>query len=139
MTGWIAPFWTSNSTLLRSGSGAVMNEDAVFTTVGPAKADSDLKRWFWDERGIGVDEVEITRDGHAVVGIAGFGDEFLRVYRPLFDPASAPAQDMRPFATNTPVVEQCHEFTGPAGGRFESPTFAPTAAAWRGPPGTAFT
>lgn len=125
MTGWIAPAWTSNTTLLRSGAGVSMNEDAVFTTVGQGKGDSELKRWFWDERGIGVDEVEMTRDGHAVVGIAGFSDELLRVYRPLFDPATAPAQDMRAFAKNTPVVEQCLEFTGPAGGRFETPTFAP--------------
>ena len=94
-------------------------------TSAPDKADSELKRWFWDERGIGVDDVEISRDGRAVVGIAGFGDEFLRVYRPLFDPATAPAQDLRPFAQNTPVVAQCFEFTGPAGGRFETPTFAP--------------
>lgn len=126
MTGWIAPSWTSDTTLLRSGPSVGMNEDAVFTTVGPGRGDDGLKRWFWDERGIGVDDVELTRDGHAVVGIAGFSDEFLRVYRPLFDPANAPAQDLRAFAKNTPVVEQCAEFTGAAGGRFETPTFAPS-------------
>ena len=31
MTGWIYPSWMSNETLLRSFSGAVMNDDAVFT------------------------------------------------------------------------------------------------------------
>jgi hypothetical protein len=123
MTGWIAPQWLSGDLLLRSGSGAVMNEDAVFTTVGRGKADEELRRWFWDDSGIGVDEVELARDQRTAVGVAGYADEFLRVYRPLYDPLSAPAQNLMPFAQNTPVVEVCAELTGPAG-RFESPTLS---------------
>ena len=37
MTGWIYPSWVSGDTLLRSFSGAVMNDDAVFTRVGRAR------------------------------------------------------------------------------------------------------
>ena len=38
LTGWIYPHWMSNDVLLRSFSGAVLNDDAVFTTVGPGWA-----------------------------------------------------------------------------------------------------
>ena len=125
ITGWIYPHWVSNDTLLRSESGVSFNEDAVFTTVGPGRGDDGLKRWFWDDWGFGVADVEISRDLKTVVGIAGQSDEKLRVYRPLYDPFNAPAQDLRPFAENTPVVEPCFELTDPVGGRFETPSLSP--------------
>jgi hypothetical protein len=94
--------------------------------------DGDPKPWFWDSKqGIGVTDVELSRDEKTVVGIAGFTDQLLRVYRPLFDPYNAPAQDLTPWGTNTPVVEHCAELSNPAGGRFSSPTLRFTKRARR--------
>jgi hypothetical protein len=126
LTGWIYPSWTSRGQLLRSDPGAILNVDTVFDPVAPAMGDGDPKPWFWDSQGgIGVTDVELSRDEKTVVGIAGFTDQLLRVYRPLFDPYNAPAQDLTPWGHNTPVVEPCAELSSPAGGRFASPTLSP--------------
>jgi hypothetical protein len=104
----------------------MLNVDTVFDPVAPRMGDGDPKPWFWDSQGgIGVTDVELSRDERTVVGIAGFTDQLLRVYRPLFDPYDAPAQDLTPWGHNTPVVEPCAELSSPAGGRFSSPTLSP--------------
>lgn len=124
-TGWIYPHWIGNDRLLRSFPSTILNEDAVLTTVAPGAGDSALHRWFYDETGMGVDDVEVSRDLGTVVGIAGASDELLRFYRPLMDPFSAPQQSMSPFARRVPIVEGCFQFEQPVGGRFESVTLAP--------------
>ena len=69
LTGWVAPHWVSNDLLLRSSPGANLNDDAVFTQVGTTTND----RWFYDpNQGLGVEDVELSRDLQTVVGIAGF-------------------------------------------------------------------
>ena len=122
MTGWIYPHWLSNDTLLRSFSGAVFNDDAVITPLGGA-----VDPWFFDDQqGLGVDDVELSRDLSTVVGIAGFNDEKLRVYRTLMSPFGAPDWNHQPFYTgNTPVAERCYELDG----KFESTTLAPGGGA----------
>ena len=126
MTGWIYPHWTSNDVLLRSFSGAIMNDDAVFTTVGAGLADKQLDPWFFDEKGYGVDDVELSRDLQTVVGIAGQDSEKLRVYRTLMHPFGAPNWDHTPFKTgNQPVAQPCFELGDPVGGKFESTSLAP--------------
>ncbi len=126
LTGWIYPHWMSDDKLLRSSPGAILNENTVFNTIGPGKADKEMKRWFFDANG-GQDvfDVELSSDLKTVVGIVGQGSDHLRVYRPLFDPYSAPAQKLGPFDTNTPVVEPCYEFNDPVGGKFESSSLSP--------------
>ena len=123
MTGWIYPSWVSNDVLLRSFSGAVMTDDAVFTRVGPGLADSQLDPWFYDaDQGFGVDAVELSRDLQTVIGIAGQSDEKLRVYRTTMHPFGAPDWNHRPFAQgNQPVAQRCYELSG----RFESTSLAP--------------
>ena len=128
-TGWIYPQWIGNDRLLRSFPSTILNEDAVLTTVAPGAGDSALHRWFYDETGMGVDDVEVSRDLKTVVGIAGGNDELLRVYRPLMDPFSAPQQSMSPFATRVPIVEPCFQYGNPVGGRFESLSLAPDGRA----------
>lgn len=124
-TGWIYPHWIGNDRLLRSFPSTILNQDAVLTTVAPGRGDQDLHRWFYDETGMGVDDVELSRDLRWAVGIAGQSDERLRVYRPLTDPFTAPEPDMSPFARRVPIVEGCFELLEPVGGRFETPTIAP--------------
>ncbi|MDW5598609.1 hypothetical protein VSS74_29885 [Conexibacter stalactiti] len=124
-TGWIYPHWIGNDRLLRSFPSTILNEDAVLTTVAPGAGDDALHRWFYDETGMGVDDVEVSRDLRTVVGIAGGSDELLRVYRPLMDPFSAPQQSMSPFARRVPIVEGCIQYGQPIGGRFETVTLAP--------------
>lgn len=124
-TGWIYPHWIGSDRLLRSFPSTILNEDAVLTTVAPGAGDDALHRWFYDETGMGVDDVEVSRDLRTVVGIAGGSDELLRVYRPLMDPFSAPQQSMSPFARRVPIVEGCFQLTDPVGGRFEGVTLAP--------------
>lgn len=124
-TGWIYPHWIGSDRLLRSFPSTILNEDAVLTTVAPGAGDSALHRWFYDETGMGVDDVEVSRDLRTVVGIAGGSDELLRVYRPLMDPFSAPQQSMSPFTRRVPIVEGCFQLEQPVGGRFETVSLAP--------------
>jgi hypothetical protein len=123
-TGWIYPHWIGNDRLLRSSPSTILNEDAVLTTVAPGAGSSGLHRWFYDETGLGVDDVEVSRDLRTVVGVAGFSSELLRVYRPLMDPFSAPQQSMSPFARRVPIVEGCLQLRE-SDGRFETPSLAP--------------
>jgi hypothetical protein len=126
MTGWIFPHWMSESVLLRSFSGTVFTDDAVFTAVGPGLADRVLDPWmFDDQQGFGVDDVELSRDHTTVVGVAGQADEELRIYRTTIPPYGAPDWNHQPFHVgNVPVVERCATL---AGGRFASPSLAPDA------------
>ena len=121
MTGWIFPHWMTNDVLLRSFSGAVFNDDAVFTPLGGA-----VDPWFFDDQqGFGVDDVELSRDLSTVVGIAGQDDEKLRVYR-TSRPFGAPDWNHQPFyAGNQRVAERCYELDG----KFESTSLAPSGSA----------
>jgi WD40-like Beta Propeller Repeat len=127
MTGWIYPHWVSNGTLLRSYANSALNDDSVFNEVGPGLGDDRLDRWFYDQQGgQTVKDVEMSRDGSAVAGIVGQGDDRLRIYRPTADPFGAPDWNHTPFYQgNQPVVQPCYEYTGPVGGRFEGVSFAP--------------
>ena len=126
MTGWIYPHWMSDDMLLRSYSGAIMNDDAVFTRVGAGLADTQLDPWFFDEWGYGVDDVELSRDLQTVVGIAGQSSEKLRVYRTLMHPFGAPNWDHTPFRDgNQPVAQPCYELGDPVGGKFEATSLSP--------------
>jgi hypothetical protein len=122
MTGWIYPHWMTNDTLLRSFSGAVFNDDAVFTPLG-----GEVDPWFFDDQqGFGVDDVELSRDLSTVVGIAGSSDEKLRVYRTTMHPFGAPNWNHQPFATgNVATATRCYELDG----KFESTTLAPGGGA----------
>lgn len=123
LTGWIYPHWMSESVLLRSFSGAVFNDDAVFTTLG-----GGVDPWFFDDQqGFGVDDVELSRDLSTVVGIAGQSSEKLRVYRTTMHPFGAPDWDHRPFVTgNVPTATRCSELDG----KFESTSLAPSGSAY---------
>src|SRR4051794_40897089 len=124
MTGWVAPHWMSNDLLLRSSPGANLNDDAVFTRLGERTNDP----WFYDpDQGLGVEDVELSRDLQTVVGIAGFSSEKLRVYRTTMSPFGAPDWDHTPFTNtvNVPVAQQCYELPG----RFDSTTLAPSGKA----------
>src|SRR3954447_21829638 len=124
MTGWIYPQWVGNDLLLRSDPGVSPNDDAVFTKLGGAN-----ENWFYDPNmGLGVVSVELSRDLSTVVGIAGFRDQELRVYRTTMSPFGAPDWDHTPFTNhvNTPVARQCFELPG---AKFRSTTLAPSGRA----------
>lgn len=126
LTGWIYPHWMAEDRLLRSESGTILNDDAVFNAVGPGKGDDELDHWMYDQIGSGVTDVELSRDLQVAVGLAGDSDQALRVYHPTVDPYNAPDWNHSPFAQgNVPVVEPCYEFTGPVGGHFEGPSLSP--------------
>lgn len=123
LTGWIYPVWLDNTTLIRSDPGT-LNDDAVFTNLGGHPAD----RWFYDSHmGLGVVAIDLSHDRSTVVGIAGFNDEKLRVYRTVLDPFTVPDWDHTPF-TNTvqrQSADQCFELTG----KFKSTSLAPSGSA----------
>ena len=126
LTGWIGPSWMGNDRLLRSNASVSPNEDAVINTIGPGLGDSQMKRWFWDDNNAsGVEEVEISRDGKVLAGIAGWGSDQLRIYRPLHDPMTAPEQKLGPFQDNPDVVEPCIGAGDPVGGKFVNLSFSP--------------
>ena len=120
MTGWIYPSWMDSETLLRSDPGAILADDAAFN-----KLNGPVDPWFWDSKqGLGVIAMELSRDLSTAIGIAGFNDEKLRVYRTTMHPFGAPNWDHAPFTNtvNVPTAEQCYELPG---GKFESTSMAP--------------
>jgi hypothetical protein len=125
MTGWIYPQWMDNATLLRSDPGAILADDAAFKPLG-----GPVDPWFWDsEQGLGVVAMELSRDLSTAIGIAGYSDEKLRVYRTTMHPFGAPNWDHAPFTNtvNVPTAEQCWELSG---GKFESTSMAPSGKAF---------
>ncbi len=125
MTGWIWPQWIDNTTLLRSDPSLSPNDDAVITPLGGAN-----DNWFYDpNQGLGVSNVELSRDLTTVVGVAGFSDEKLRVYRTTMSPFGAPDWDHTPFTNtvNVPTAQQCWELTG---AKYLSTSMAPTGKAF---------
>ena len=115
----------SNDLLLRSSPGANLNDDAVFTPVGSQTND----HWFYDpNQGLGVEDVELSRDLQTVVGIAGFYDEKLRVYRTTMSPFGAPDWDHTPF-TNQVRTSRSRSSATSCRGKFENTTLAPSGKA----------
>jgi hypothetical protein len=126
LTGWIYPSWVSDSKLLRSESGTILNDDAVFNDIAPGVGDDQIDFWMYDDIGSGVTDVELSSDLQTVVGIAGDSDQYLRVYHPNVDPFNAPDWDHGPFAhDNVDVVDKCYQFQEPVGGAFETPSLSP--------------
>jgi hypothetical protein len=126
LTGWIYPSWISNSKLLRSESGTILNDDAVFNEIGPGVGDDQMDHWMYDDIGNGVTDVELSGDLQTAVGIAGDSDQALRVYHPNVDPFNAPDWDHSPWPqNNVDVVDKCYQFQDPVGGSFETPSLSP--------------
>ena len=110
LSGWIWPTWLDNQTLLRSDPAGILNDDGVITKLG-----GPVDPWFYDNnQGLGVISMEMSRDLTNVIGIAGFSDEKLRVYRTTMSPFGAPDWDHTPFTNkvNVPTAQQCWELTG---------------------------
>ncbi|MDA0180639.1 hypothetical protein OJ997_10080 [Solirubrobacter phytolaccae] len=128
LSGWMWPSWLDDDTLLRSDPSGILNDDAVLTELGGPNPPVDP--WFYDDQqGLGVIAMDLGRDLQYAIGIAGFSDEKLRVYRTTMSPFGAPNWDHTPF-TNHPNVrtaEQCWELTG---SKFRSTTMAPSGRAF---------
>ena len=73
--------------------------------------------------------MEMSRDLTNVIGIAGFSDEKLRVYRTTMSPFGAPDWDHTPFTNkvNVPTAQQCWELTG---AKYLSTSMAPSGKAF---------
>lgn len=128
LTGWMWPSWLDNETLLRSDPAGILNDDAVLTRLGGPNPPVDP--WFYDnEQGLGVIAMDMGRDLQYAIGIAGFSDEKLRVYRTTMSPFGAPDWDHTPFTNhpNVKTAERCWELTG---SRFSSTTMAPSGRAF---------
>src|SRR5690349_6906943 len=113
LSGWIWPVWLDNETLLRSDPAGILNDDAVLTKLGGSNPPVD--RWFYDsQQGLGVVAMDLGRDLQYAIGIAGFSDEKLRVYKTTMHPFGAPDWDHTPFTNkeNVPTAQQCWELTG---------------------------
>ena len=125
LSGWIWPTWLDNQTLLRSDPAGILNDDGVITKLG-----GPVDPWFYDHnQGLGVISMEMSRDLTNVIGIAGFSDEKLRVYRTTMSPFGAPDWDHTPFTNkvNVPTAQQCWELTG---AKYLSTSMAPSGKAF---------
>lgn len=127
LSGWMWPIWLDNDTLLRSDASGILNDDAVLTKLGGPNPPVDP--WFYDsDQGLGVRAIELGRDLQYAIGIAGFSDDKLRVYRTTMHPFGAPDWDHTPFTTkeNVPTAVRCWELPG----KFRSTTMAPSGRAF---------
>ena len=104
MTGWIYPNWLANNTLLRSFSGAVMTDDAVFTPRRARARGQPLDPWFFDDQqGFGVDDISSSRaTSPRSLGIAGCQQtRSCASTGRLMGPFGAPDWNHRPFYERT--------------------------------------
>jgi hypothetical protein len=129
-SGWRNPAWIDDDTVMISDPTHLPNRDVVLDTLSDGSSGNLVKNWFSDlvEGNPHVSGGDITRDRRKLAFVTGADDSTLTLYSaPTFPTAW---RDGDPAPAADPIV--CYRYSGPAGGRFSTPTFAPdgTRAAW---------
>jgi hypothetical protein len=121
-SGWRFPAWVDNSKLVLSNPTHLPNDDVVVdipegTSVGM------LKSWFTDavQNNPGVGGGDVTRDQRKLAFQTGENNSTLSVYSTAGVPSTF--RDGYDDPEINPVV--CYRYSGPTGGQFGIPSFAP--------------
>ncbi len=129
-SGWRNPSWVDNDTVMISDPTHLPNHDVIIDTISDGGTGNLVKNWFSDTVGGNphTSGGDITRDRTKLAFATGENDSTLTIYSvPLF-PTRFKDGDADP--GSKPIV--CYRYSGPSGGAFSTPTFAPEGSrvAW---------
>jgi len=112
-TGWGYPTWIDDATLMHSDPPNALSMDVIVRRLDQPNTEGE--QWFRHD-GLNLRDGDIRAGKLAFVGDDG---ALLPIYRYAGAPGAEPP-------------EYCYHYTGPTGGRFESPSFSPdgSALAW---------
>ena len=122
-SGWRNPAWIDNDNLLLSDPTHLPNRDIVIDTLSDGDSGNLVKNWTTDQVGgnPGMGAGDITRDKAKMAYVTGENDSTLTLYAIPSFPTSW--HDSEPNAGSDPYV--CYRYSGPAGGKYATPTFSP--------------
>jgi hypothetical protein len=122
-SGWRNPSWVDNDTVMISDPTHLPNNDVIIDTISDGGTGNLVKNWFSDavQNNPHVSGGDVSRDRSKLAFATGSNDSTLTIYSvPLF-PTRFKDGDADP--GSKPIV--CYRYTGPSGGSFSTPTFAP--------------
>ncbi len=122
-SGWRNPSWIDNDNVMISDPTHLPNHDVILDTISDGGTGNLVKNWFSDtvENNPHVSGGDVSRDRKKLAFATGENDSTLTVYSvPLF-PTRFKDGDADP--GSKPIV--CYRYSGPSGGSFSTPTFAP--------------
>jgi hypothetical protein len=122
-SGWRHPAWVDGDTVLLSNPTHVPNFDVILDTLSDGDSGNLVHNWFSDavDGNPHASGGDITRDKRKLAFQTGENDSTLSVYSVPAFPTAFPDGDAEPSTRPTP----CYRYSGPAGGRYSQPTFAP--------------
>jgi WD40 repeat protein len=122
-SGWRNPAWIDNDNLLISNPTHLPNRDVVIDTLSDGSSGNLVKNWTSDlvDGNAGMGAGDITRDKAKMAYVTGGNDSTLSLYAIPSFPTSW--RDSEPNAGSDPHI--CYRYSGPAGGKYATPTFSP--------------
>jgi hypothetical protein len=122
-SGWRHPAWVDNDTTMLANPTHALNYDVILDTLSDGTAGNLAHNWFSDavEGNPHMSGGDITRDKRKLAFQTGENDATLTVYSVPAFPTTFKDGDADP--STRPGV--CYRYSGPAGGRYSQPTFAP--------------
>jgi hypothetical protein len=129
-SGWRNPSWVDNDTVMISDPTHAFNYDVILDTISDGDTGNLVHNWFSDlaDGNPHTAGGDISRDRRKLAFVTGESDETLTLYGVPHFPTTFPDGEA-PVSTR-PLI--CYRYSGPAGGRYSTPTFAPDGArvAW---------
>jgi hypothetical protein len=129
-SGWRNPSWVDNDTVMISDPTHAFNYDVILDTISDGDRGNLVHNWFSDlaEGNPHMAGGDISRDRRKLAFVTGANDSTLTLYGVNNFPTTFPDSEA-PVSTR-PLI--CYRYSGPKGGSFSTPTFAPngTRVAW---------
>jgi len=122
-SGWRNPSWVDNDTVMISDPTHAFNYDVILDTISDGDSGNLVHNWFSDLAGGNPHTAggDISRDRRKLAFVTGSGDSTLTLYGVNNFPTTFPDSEA-PVSTR-PLI--CYRYSGPKGGKFSTPTFAP--------------
>jgi WD40-like Beta Propeller Repeat len=122
-SGWRNPSWVDNDTVMISDPTHAFNYDVILDTISDGDTGNLVHGWFSDtaEGNPHVAGGDISRDRRKLAFVTGENDKTLTLYGVPSFPTTFRDGDA-PVSTR-PLI--CYRYSGPKGGSFSTPTFAP--------------
>jgi WD40 repeat protein len=122
-SGWRNPSWVDGDTVMISDPTHAFNYDVILDTISDGDSGNLVHGWFSDtaENNPHVSGGDISRDRKKLAFVTGENDKTLTLYGVPTFPTTF--QDGDAPVSTRPLI--CYRYSGPAGGSFSTPTFAP--------------
>ena len=122
-SGWRHPAWVDDDTVLLANPTRAPNFDVILDTISDGDSGNLVHNWFSDAVGGNphMSGGDVTRDQRKLAFQTGEDDSTLTVYSVPTFPTTFRDGAADPSTRPSP----CYRYSGPAGGRYSQPTFAP--------------